>query len=41
MTGYKGRTGVYELMDVGDEIRNLIHGRAAEAKIAAAAQAPA
>ena len=26
-------------MDVGDEIRNLIHGRAAEAKIAAAAQA--
>ena len=34
MTGYKGRTGVYELMDVGDEIRNLIHGRAAEAKIA-------
>ena len=39
MTGYKGRTGVYELMDVGDEIRTLIHGRAAEAKIAAAAQA--
>jgi general secretion pathway protein E len=39
MTGYKGRTGVYELMDVGDEIRNLIHGRAAEAKIAAAALA--
>ena len=32
MTGYKGRTGVYELMDVGDEIRNLIHGRAAEAE---------
>ncbi len=39
MTGYKGRTGVYELMDVGDEIRALIHGRAAEAKIAAAAHA--
>ena len=39
MTGYKGRTGVYELMDVGDEIRNLIHGRAAESKIAAAATA--
>jgi general secretion pathway protein E len=37
MTGYKGRTGVYELMDVGDEIRSLIHGRAPEAKIAAAA----
>jgi len=39
MTGYKGRTGVYELMDVGDEIRNLIHGRAPEAKIAATAHA--
>jgi len=26
-------------MDVGDEIRSLIHGRAPEAKIAAAAQA--
>ncbi len=37
MTGYKGRTGVYELMDVDDEIRALIHGRAAEAKIASAA----
>jgi len=39
MTGYKGRTGVYELMDVDDEIRNLIHGRAAESKIAASARA--
>jgi general secretion pathway protein E len=38
MTGYKGRTGVYELMDVNDEIRSLIHGRAAEAEIHAAAQ---
>ena len=38
MTGYKGRTGVYELMDVNDEIRGLIHGRAAEAEILAAAQ---
>jgi general secretion pathway protein E len=37
MTGYKGRTGVYELMDVNDEIRSLIHGRAAEAAILAAA----
>src|SRR6478752_3670098 len=37
MTGYKGRTGVYELMDVGDQIRALIHGRAAESEIAAAA----
>ena len=32
MTGYKGRTGVYELMDVGDEIRTLIHGRAARSE---------
>jgi general secretion pathway protein E len=39
MTGYKGRTGVYELMDVGDEIRALIHARAAEATISAAAHA--
>src|SRR3954452_5520152 len=38
-TGYKGRTGVYELMDVGDQIQALIHGRAAEAEIAAAAEA--
>src|SRR3954452_3531829 len=37
MTGYKGRTGVYELMDVNDEVRSLIHGRAAEADILAAA----
>ena len=39
MTGYKGRTGVYELMVVDDEIRALIHGRAAEAQIFAAAEA--
>jgi general secretion pathway protein E len=39
MTGYKGRTGVYELMDVDDTIRSLIHSRAAEAEIAATAQA--
>ncbi len=39
MTGYKGRTGVYELMMVDDTIRSLIHGRAAEAKIFAAAEA--
>ena len=29
-TGYKGRTGVYELMVVDDEMRALIHSRAAE-----------
>src|SRR6058998_698387 len=32
LTGYKGRTGVYELMAVGDEIQALIHSRAAEAE---------
>ena len=39
MTGYKGRTGVYELMDVDDSIRALIHGRAAESQIFVAAEA--
>jgi general secretion pathway protein E len=39
MTGYKGRTGVYELMKVDDQIQALIHGRAAEAQIFAAAEA--
>jgi general secretion pathway protein E len=38
-TGYKGRTGVYELMDVNDEIRALIHERASEARVFAAAGA--
>jgi general secretion pathway protein E len=28
-TGYKGRTGVYELMVVNDAMRALIHNRAA------------
>ncbi|NUZ05613.1 type II secretion system ATPase GspE [Piscinibacter koreensis] len=35
-TGYKGRTGVYELMIVNDEVRELIHNRASEAEIAEA-----
>jgi general secretion pathway protein E len=38
-TGYKGRTGVYELMTVNDQVRNLIHGRAAESEIFVAAEA--
>ncbi|HRY87078.1 MAG TPA: type II secretion system ATPase GspE [Rubrivivax sp.] len=38
-TGYKGRTGVYELMAADDAIRALIHNRAAESQIAAAAAA--
>jgi general secretion pathway protein E len=38
-SGYKGRTGVYELMVANDGIRALIHGKAAESKLLAAAQA--
>ena len=38
-TGYKGRTGVYELMSVDDNLRSLIHNRASEADLFAAAQA--
>ncbi|OYU95851.1 MAG: type II secretion system protein GspE, partial [Burkholderiales bacterium PBB5] len=33
MTGYKGRTGVYELMVVDDGLRALIHNRAAESEL--------
>ena len=38
-TGYKGRTGVYELMVVDDALRALIHNRAAESALLAAAKA--
>jgi general secretion pathway protein E len=38
-TGYKGRTGVYELMVVDDKLRDLIHNRAAESELFAAARA--
>ena len=38
-TGYKGRTGVYELMVVDDKLRGLIHSRAAESQIFVAAEA--
>ncbi|MEK8053392.1 type II secretion system ATPase GspE [Ideonella sp. DXS22W] len=38
-SGYKGRTGVYELMVVDDALRELIHNRAADADVAAAARA--
>jgi general secretion pathway protein E len=38
-TGYKGRTGVYELMVVDDKIRALIHNRAAESQLYVAAEA--
>jgi general secretion pathway protein E len=38
-TGYKGRTGVYELMTLDDKLRSLIHGRASEADLFTAATA--
>jgi general secretion pathway protein E len=38
-TGYKGRTGVYELMVVDDALRALIHNRAAESELFSAAKA--
>jgi general secretion pathway protein E len=38
-TGYKGRTGVYELMVVDDALRALIHSRAAESALFTAARA--
>ncbi|MET0520127.1 MAG: type II secretion system ATPase GspE [Burkholderiaceae bacterium] len=38
-TGYKGRTGVYELMVANDEVRGLIHQQAAESALLSAATA--
>ena len=38
-TGYKGRTGVYELMTADDTIRGLIHNHAAESELWTAAKA--
>ncbi len=38
MSGYKGRTGVYELMVADDQIRALIHAEAAESKLLEHAQ---
>ena len=38
-TGYQGRTGVFELLVVDDDIRARIHGQAAEADVRAAALA--
>jgi general secretion pathway protein E len=37
-TGYAGRTGVFELLEVDDRIRALIHNRAAESELLAAAR---
>jgi general secretion pathway protein E len=36
-TGYRGRTGIYELLVVDDEIQRLIHDRAPEAALRDAA----
>jgi len=38
MTGYKGRTGVYELMVADDRIQGLIHSRSAESQLFVAAE---
>ncbi|HEX6267213.1 MAG TPA: ATPase, T2SS/T4P/T4SS family, partial [Burkholderiales bacterium] len=37
-TGYKGRTGVYELMVADEKVRALIHSRAAESQVFVAAE---
>jgi general secretion pathway protein E len=37
-TGYRGRTGVYELMSADDKVRSLIHNRAAESQLFVAAE---
>ena len=37
-TGYKGRTGVYELMVADATVQSLIHNRASESELLAAAQ---
>ncbi len=39
MSGYKGRTGVYELMVADEAVRALIHNRAAESQLFVAAEA--
>ena len=37
MTGYRGRTGVYELIEVDEELRTVIHeGEGEQAMLAAA-----
>ena len=37
-SGYKGRTGVYELMTVDERVQALIHARAPESELIAAAR---
>ena len=36
--GYRGRTGVFELISIGEELRQLIHEEAGEARLEAAAR---
>ena len=38
-SGYRGRTGIYELMQTDETVRALIHARASEADLAQAARA--
>jgi general secretion pathway protein E len=38
-TGYQGRTGIFELLQVDDNMRSLIHNRAAESEVRNAALA--
>ena len=38
-TGYLGRTGIYEIVTVDDEMRSLIHKSAGEGELRAAARA--
>ena len=38
-TGYQGRTGIYEIVTVDDEMRSLIHKSAGEGELRAAARA--
>ncbi len=37
-SGYRGRTGLYELMVVDDNLRAMVHSQSAEAELAAAAR---
>ena len=32
-TGFKGRTGIYELLDIDDKIREMIHEKSSEQSI--------
>jgi general secretion pathway protein E len=38
-TGYKGRTGIYELLTVDEKVRQMIHAEAAEEAVVQAIRA--